>query len=143
LARELFNDLDDEQKKVAFQEKQFAEIEQGKKAAQVGEPKGIPAGKMTAKQREVLVKLLESYAQRLPADIAQVEMAQVRDAGIDKIHFAYAGGTEPGKPYTYRVQGPTFIVEFLNVQEDSARNPANHIHSAWRNVKGDFGLTAD
>jgi hypothetical protein len=40
------------------------------------------------------------------------------------------------------VQGPTFVIEFLNEQRDSAGNPANHIHSAWRNVKGDFGLAA-
>ena len=38
------------------------------------------------------------------------------------------------------VQGPTFVIEFLNMQADSAKNPANHIHSAWRRIKGDFGL---
>ena len=42
--------------------------------------------------------------------------------------------------HTYRVQGPTFVIEFLNVQADSANNPANHIHSAWRSLKNDFGL---
>ena len=35
-------------------------------------------------------------------------------------------------------QGPTFVVEFLNMQADSANNPANHIHSVWRKIKGDF-----
>jgi len=69
--------------------------------------------------------------------------AQLKEAGIDKIHFAYAGSTQSGEPYTYRVQGPTFVVEFLNVQPDSAGNKANHIHSAWRNIKGDFGLPAE
>ena len=38
------------------------------------------------------------------------------------------------------IQGPTFVVEFLNVQKDSAGNPGNHIHSCWRNLAGDFGL---
>ena len=38
------------------------------------------------------------------------------------------------------VEGPTFVVEFLNEQSDSAGNQANHIHSAWRHIKGDFGL---
>jgi hypothetical protein len=37
------------------------------------------------------------------------------------------------------VQGPTFVVEFLNIQADSANNPANHIHSGWRGLKSDFG----
>jgi len=95
---------------------------------------------MTEKQQETLLKLLQSYADRMPSDIAKAEMADLKQAGIEKIRFAYAGGVEPGKPYTYRIQGPTFIVEFLNVQPDSAQNQANHIHSAWRNIKGDFGI---
>jgi hypothetical protein len=76
----------------------------------------------------------------MPPDVATVEMAQVNAAAPEKIYFACTGGVEPGKPHTYRIQGPTFVVEFLNVQADSARNPANHIHSVWRKVKGDFGL---
>jgi hypothetical protein len=140
LARDLFNALDEEQKKVARQEQQFPEIQGQTRAPRVGEPKGLPAAKMTEKQRDLLTRLLQAYADRMPPDVAEAEMEDVRKAGLDRVHFAYAGGTEPGEPHTYRVQGPTFVVEFLNVQPDSARNPANHIHSAWRNIKGDFGL---
>jgi hypothetical protein len=31
------------------------------------------------------------------------------------------------------------VVQFLNVQADSAGNQANHIHSAWRQLPADFG----
>ena len=55
-------------------------------------------------------------------------------------HFAYTGGLEDGQPHTYHVQGANFIVQFLNVQDDSQKNPANHIHSAWRELPVDFGL---
>ena len=58
-----------------------------------------------------------------------------------KLYFAYSGSPEPGKPYTYRVYAPEFVVEFLNVQADSAKNPANHIHSAWRRLPSDFALS--
>src|SRR5262249_26125912 len=109
----------------------------------VGDPQGLPAVKMTDAQRARLLKVLEAYADRMPGDIAEEEMKQVKDAGLDKVFFAYAGGTEPGQPHTYRIQGPTFVVEFLNVQADSAKNPANHIHSSWRSTKGDFGLTGE
>jgi hypothetical protein len=139
----LFDSLDAEQKKVAFQPKQFNEIEEGKPAPNVGDPVGLPAAKMTDKQREILNKLIRAYADRMPPEVAGVELAKVKEAGIEKVHFAFAREDEkPGKPYTYRVQGPTFVIEFLNVQSDSARNPANHIHSGWRNLKGDFGQTA-
>jgi hypothetical protein len=141
-ARELFDALDDGQRKVAFQGKQFSEIEEGKATANVGEPVGLPAAKMNARQQAILLNLLQGYADRLPPDVAQTEMSQVKDAGIDKVHFAFARDDDkPGKPYTYRVQGPTFVIEFLNVQSDSAGNPANHIHSVWRNLKNDFGLS--
>jgi hypothetical protein len=77
----------------------------------------------------------------MPADLAAVELGRVKEAGLDKVHFAYQGGLGKGEKHTYRVQGPTFVVEFLNVQADSANNPANHIHSGWRSLKNDFGLT--
>jgi hypothetical protein len=142
LARDLFRSLDEDQKKAAYQEKQFPEISQGSADSGVGEPVGLPAAKMNDRQHGVLVKLLQSYADRMPPEVGREQMKRVREAGVDKIHFAYAGGVEPGKPYTYRIQGPTFVIEFLNVQRDSAGNPANHIHSVWRNVKGDFGVAA-
>jgi hypothetical protein len=143
LARELFRSLDEGQREVAYQEKEFPEIEQGKAAPGVGAPKGLAADKMTDKQRGVLVRLLQAYADRLPAEIGAEEMRQVKEAGLGKVHFAYAGGLKDGEKHTYRVQGPTFVVEFLNVQADSAGNPANHIHSVWRNIKGDFGISAE
>jgi hypothetical protein len=142
-AKELFASLDDDQRKAAAQPKQFPEIEQAKPAPNVGDPVGLPAAKMTDKQRGVLMKLVQGYADRMPPEVAAAEMAEVKEAGVEKIHFAFCRDEDkPGKPYTYRVQGPTFVIEFLNVQEDGAKNPANHIHSAWRNLKGDFGLAA-
>ena len=141
LAKELFKTLDEEQKKIAYQEKEFPEIDSQNRAPKLGAPKGLPAAKMTEKQRGVLLRLLQAYASRMPDDVAEAEMGEVHKAGLEQIYFAYNGGLESGKPHTYRVQGPTFVIEFLNEQDDSARNPANHIHSVWRNTRGDFGLT--
>ncbi len=140
LARELFKSLDDGQKKVAHQKDQFPEIAGRTAAPKVGTPVGLAASKMTEAQRGTLWKLIESYARRMPEDVAAAELAEVRKAGVENIHFGYAGKPEPGQEHSYRVQGPTFVIEYVNVQKDSAGNPANHIHSAWRNVKGDFGL---
>ena len=76
----------------------------------------------------------------MPDDLAAHEMKRAKATPADGLYFGYSGSAEPGKPYTYRVQGKDFVVEFLNVQADSAKNPANHIHSAWRRLPGDFGL---
>jgi hypothetical protein len=140
LAKELFKALDEDQKKIAYQEKEFPEVKGQTRAPEVGSPKGLPAAKMTEKQRGLLLRLLQAYASRMPDDVAEAEMADVHKVGLEQIYFAYNGGLEQGKPHTYRVQGPTFVIEFLNIQSDSARNPANHIHSVWRNTRGDFGI---
>jgi hypothetical protein len=140
LARELLNALDPEQRAVALQRKEFGEPKAGQVEADVGEPKGLAGAKMNDRQRDLLWKLIVAYADRMPPDIAEAQLKEAREAGLDKIYFAYAGGADPGEPHTYRVHGPGFVIEFLNVQKDSAGNPANHIHSVWRNLKGDFGL---
>jgi Protein of unknown function (DUF3500) len=141
-ARELFKSLDDKQLAEASRPKQFGEPKAKSATPDVGGPVGVPATKLTDKQREMLMKLVRAYADRLPPEIAAAELKRVQEAGTDKIHFAYSGATEPGKQYSYRIQGPSFVIEFLNVQADSAGNPANHIHSCWRRIDGDFGIQA-
>jgi hypothetical protein len=141
LAWALFRSLDPEQAQEAKQKDQFREIEEAKPKPNVGPARGLAGAKMNEKQRGILMDLVKAYANRMPPEVAESEMNRVKEAGLDRVHFAYAGGTEAGTPHSYRVQGPTFVVEFLNVQGDSAKNPANHIHSAWRNLNGDFGLS--
>jgi hypothetical protein len=141
--RDLLALLDDDQSKTARQGKLFPEIEEAVKKPGVGSPVGIPGEKLNDKQKAALSRLIEGYAERMPPEVAAQELAEIKKTGLDKVYFAYAiAEDKPGKPYSYRVQGPTFVIEYLNEQRDSAGNPANHIHSAWRNIKGDFGLTS-
>jgi hypothetical protein len=97
-------------------------------------PLGMAAAEMTPAQRDLLVKLLESYTNVMAADIAADRMSKIKAAGIEKITFAWSGSSEPRHPYYYQVQGPTFVLEHNNTQ-----NNANHIHSVWRDYNGDFG----
>jgi hypothetical protein len=141
LALQLFNALGDEQKKVAHRAKPFPEPQQNTIAPDVGPPTGLAVAKMNDRQKGLLVSLVEHYARRMPPEVAEAELRQIRKAGVDNIHFAFSGAAEHGKGHTYRVHGPTFVIEFLNMQADSAGNPANHIHSCWRRIQGDFGIT--
>ena len=77
-ALELFASLDDDDRKVAFQAKQFPEIEQAQAAPHVGEPVGMPADKMNEKQQDLLLKLIEGYADRMPPDVAAAKWAEFR-----------------------------------------------------------------
>jgi hypothetical protein len=97
-------------------------------------PAGIAAAELQPKQREILMRIVDAYVSVMAPDIAADRMAALKKAGLDKIAFAWAGEIERGKRHYYRVQGPTFLIEFDNTQNDG-----NHVHSVWRDFTGDFG----
>jgi hypothetical protein len=97
-------------------------------------PAGVAAGDMTDGQSHLLMDLVGEYVGRMPEDVADTRMNQIEKAGRAHIHFAWAGPQEVGKPHYYRLQGPSFLVEYDNTQ-----NNANHIHSVWRDFAGDWG----
>ena len=128
--------LDDGQKKIAVVDKTaYKDIftMASRKAALEGQPSGLPASKMNSKQFALLMALLEEYASNVPEQMAQGRMEQVKKVGKN-LNFAWAGVLERGGPHYYRVQSPTFLIEYDNTQND-----ANHIHSVWRDFNGDFG----
>ena len=104
-------------------------------------PAGLAVAKMNETQKKTLLSLLEAYNSHLQPSIAQDRLAEVKAAGLDRVYFAWAGATKPGVGHYYRVQGPTFVLELINVQSDPAGNPANHIHSVWRSLQGDFAVS--
>lgn len=98
------------------------------------EPAGLACSEMTGDQQAQVVALLKFYLNRHRAEIADASFAKIETAGLAKVKFAWAGGLKPGDPHYYRLQGPTFVVEYDNTQ-----NNANHIHTVWRDFDGDFG----
>lgn len=95
---------------------------------------GLPASEMTPDQRDLLLRIIEEYAHNMRHDIAHEQMDKIRNAGIERLYFAWAGGLELGEPHYYRIHGPTVLFEYDNTQ-----NNANHAHSVWRDLEGDFG----
>ena len=97
---------------------------------------GLPVSQMSDDQKKLMQQLLTEYLQNVPEDVGEKRRAEINDAGIDKIVFAWWGGKELNERHYYRVQGPTFIIEYNNTQ-----NNANHVHSMWRRTAGDFGIS--
>ncbi|MHB8576095.1 MAG: DUF3500 domain-containing protein [Dehalococcoidia bacterium] len=97
-------------------------------------PKGLPGARMTAGQRDLLGALIGQYISRMPEEVAAPELTRLSGAALNEVHFAWAGGDQRRQPHYYRLQGPRFLVEYDNVQDD-----ANHIHSVWRDPQSDFG----
>ena len=95
---------------------------------------GITYAELTPEQKRLFEKVLDAYLGRVAPELAKSRLEALQKAGMDKLSFGWAGTLDVGAPHYYRVQGPTFLIEYDNVQ-----NNANHIHSVWRDFSGDFG----
>lgn len=136
LGRQLVKSLDARQRAVAIYSTNAPSdiITGNKRKATRLEPLGIAATDLTPPQREILTSLIKEYTGRCRQELAAADWAKIEQAGWDKVHFAWAGGLEPGMGHYYRVQGVTFLLEYDNTQ-----NNANHIHAVWRDLENDFG----
>jgi len=137
LGRQLVKSFTAQQKKIAVINKEAPKeilTEASRRAALTGQPSGLEASQMAASQRAIFQSLLDEYCQNMTDQIDQTREDQIKRAG-DKIYFAWAGGEEPGQGHYYRIQSPSFLVEFDDTQDN-----ANHIHSVWRDFDGDFGV---
>jgi hypothetical protein len=93
----------------------------------------VTADLPNAAQKRVL-EIIRTYLANLPQSVARDALARVERAGLARTRFGWAGSTRPGLPQYYRLQGPTFLLEF-----DNSRNSGTHIHSVWRDFERDFG----
>lgn len=136
LARSLVKSLSDEQRKKALVEEAAPKdiLTSAEPTVQSLGDAGLTWKELEKEQRGNLRKLINIYVHRVRPDVAKDEIAAIQDAGFEKIVFAWAGGTEKNEPHYYRVQGPTFLLEYANTQ-----NGANHVHAVWRDFEGDFG----
>ena len=98
-------------------------------------PEGIAYGQLREEQRQMLRALVESYAADMPDVVALEWLGEIRESGPENLRFGWYGPADRNKPHGYKVQGPTFLIEFNNTQNDG-----NHIHSLWRNTLGDFAM---
>ena len=137
LGRDLLKSLDSKQKKTAIvTEEAYTDIltRADTRAKLENQPKGLAASAMTAKQRKTLMALISEYVHNVPASIAAERMKAVKGTSNADLLFTWAGGGEPGQGHYYRVQAPSFLIEYDNTQ-----NGANHSHTVWRDFAGDFG----
>jgi hypothetical protein len=136
LARMLIKSFDDKQRAqaVVSQSAPADILSTNLRKAEPLKPAGLQTSKLGQKQQDILMSLLNEYASRHAPEIAAARLDRVRAAGLQNIFFAWAGGFEKDQAHYYRIQGPSFLVEYDNIQ-----NNANHIHTVWRDFNSDFG----
>ena len=98
------------------------------------EDKGIAATDLNWSQVESLLEIVETYLYHVRPELAEFELEKIEEAGIENIKFAWMGSIYVGDAHYYRIQGPTFLLEYDNIQ-----NGANHVHAVWRDFTNDFG----
>ena len=133
----LLHSLDDEQRASAIISDRAPRdilLSPGQAADRLGEPQGLAMSAMNEDQRSLVMELLGVYISNLENSLDQAQLDRIVAAGIEHIHFAWAGSGKAGEGHYYRLHGPTFVIEYDNVQ-----GGANHIHSVFRDLENDFG----
>ncbi len=136
LARTLLGSLSSEQVAEALIAEEAPDdiLTSAEREAAMQDDAGVAYSALSGDQQATLWALIEEYAAVQRGPVAEERLQKVRAGGMDNIKFAWMGGVMPGEPHYYRVQGPSFLIEYDNVQ-----NEANHAHSVWRDFDGDFG----
>jgi Protein of unknown function (DUF3500) len=101
--------------------------------AQPGKMAGVAYADLDAEQKKLFMDLLNVYVNKYPFSFADELMAKIKKAGLDKLHFAWAGSQQPGAGHYYRIHGPMLLIEYDNTQ-----NNANHVHTVIRDLDNDF-----
>jgi hypothetical protein len=99
-------------------------------------PLGISSSKLRPEQRETVARLIRAYYENFPEPIRAGLLDQLA-GGLQEFHFAWYGPAEVSQPHAFRIQGPTLFIDFNDKQDG-----ANHIHTFYRSLLGDFGLPA-
>ena len=136
LARELMVLLTDAQRRTAIIEADApSDIVTGTtRRVELDRFEGLAASDMNAEQVHTLMQVIEEYLNNASAEVADAQMDRIHEAGMENLHFAWAGSTVRGEGHYYRIHGPTVLIEYDNVQ-----GGANHVHSVWRDPENDFG----
>tara|TARA_Y100000385_G_scaffold203293_1_gene210582 strand:+ start:1457 stop:2557 length:1101 start_codon:yes stop_codon:yes gene_type:complete len=103
----------------------------------LGVPQGVSEKEMTPVQQVMFRRLIEQIIRTLRGELADDVLTEISENEWKELSFAWAGSFEQGRGHYYRIQCPSFIIEYDNTQ-----NEANHAHIVWHSLENNFGLDA-
>jgi len=98
---------------------------------------GIKASELNQDQRELLFSLISEWTHILPEPWSKKSDQNISRLA-NMLYFGWWGETKTGSPVYYRIQGPSVVIEFAN--QNLGGNPAQHLHSVYRDPTNDYGL---
>jgi hypothetical protein len=135
-ARELMQSLDDAKRgEVIFQRNALTRhVTWNEPYVKPLETVGVPLSALNNDQQALALEVIAAWMGTQAEPVAKAHLDRINSAGLDAIRFGWAGALEERRPHYYRLQGPSFLMEY-----DNTRNGAVHIHSVWRVFDEDFG----
>ena len=135
-ARELVRSLDATlRSQVVFQEQSLTRhVTWNENYVKPLDPVGAPLAALNNDQQALAMEIIHAWMGTQSEAIAKTHLDRIQAHGADNIRFGWAGSMEERRPHYYRIQGPSFLLEY-----DNTRNGSTHIHSVWRVFDEDFG----
>ncbi|CAN5233107.1 DUF3500 domain-containing protein [soil metagenome] len=105
---------------------------------------GLKASKLSSKEKESLLNLIEQYINNIRDGHRQVKMNEVK-MHIDQTWFSWVGETPENSVFYYRIHSPVVLIEFdhqrpVGIESESEGPTKNHIHTVVRTPNGnDYG----
>ena len=106
----------------------------------VPNPLGLSCGELNDTQRKLLLTVLDAYVGDLPEPYARFRTKELTSE-IDRMNFAWWGPGKKGGDFSYRIQGPSLIIEYAG--QDLGGDPHNHLHSMYRDPTNEYGSRLD
>ena len=133
----LHNSLNDEQKKKAtIGSKRANLIAAAGRDGFVPDQIGISCKGFNEAQRKALFDVIKVYIGDLPQPFLKNRIEELT-AEIDKMSFAWWGPSKEKGDFSYRLQGPSLIIEYAG--QDLGGDPPDHLHSMYRDPTNEYG----
>ena len=134
----LINSMDEAQRKKAILGFQMHDLVLGPgRDGQTTQAEGIKGSDLNEKQRESLLDLASEWIGIQNEATSKGKMEEVKK-NISETWFAWSGPTENGTAAYFRIQGPTFIIEYA--PQRLGGDPTKHIHTIYRDPTNDYGV---
>jgi hypothetical protein len=137
LGLKLYNSLNDAQKKDALIGNKRANlIAAAGKDGFIPKSIGVSCKNFNKAQRKALLDVIQAYVGDLPESYNKHRIDEL-SSEIDKMSFSWWGPTLKNGDSSYRIQGPTIIIEYAG--QDLGGDPHNHLHSMYRDPTNEYG----
>ena len=91
-------------------------------------------------QKQLLLALVSQWVGDMPSPHAEARLQQI-SADLDQTYFAWQGARERISDVSYRIQGPSVIIEYAC--QDLGGNPLDHLHTMYRDPTNEYGGQLD